>query len=907
MIRYLFLLLFLSAGNYLSAQQSAAMPPLLEVRYLKDSMKVEENNFAFNNMSLMNKSGSVLHARVIFSAPEFIDIISDPIQDIELQPGINQSLPLRFTIASSQVPVDWYPVVAEIRLRETDHLIRAVFMVKPIESVQFRTSLQLPVVNVLETDKDFPVGIFIANTGNKKDSYQITIQPGNQLNFQAKSYSLELVPGESRTVTPHIILSPKDILYLQKDELTIFIKNSSGEQKMLVQQVQRVGSQYTGNKENWTKMPLTVGVNLQNIAGRSPFVSFNAQGSMTLRNNAQLSLLLQTDNYYSHFTGNTHLATIKYNKGPWMITAGSILDFNHFLIDGMGADLRFLNSKDQLYEVMAVKSRIGDTKQFNFKTTQPLGKKLSVSNNTFLNQDDIAKQTAALTTNQIDWLINKRTKLTLEGGAGLEKTSREKLDTTLYGTEAGYRFENSGQHYLLNSAVTWYSKNFPGFNKGFFYQLHEARVLWNNFFAGPFYEVNKRSYNNTKDSLLNYLFNNNNQERGIRFGYFNQQLSAVLTGSRFNQVQDSANAPLASMNKLSLNATWRINKQWNLSILSTAGSIHMSGINAGNIPSFTNFISLQSGKYGLQFRFDKGPYYYYEIKQYLQQPQNWQRIQIAPFVEIPLEKQNLHIRLQANYLQEQQNNNHYLIGYTNVQYNLPRAGLDIALTAQANFSRKEDPFVSLSIRKRLQLPIARNRNIRSFHLLFFYDKNQNGNMDEGEVAIADARFKLNNMPLIADEKGMISVNNTTEENFQLDCSEAVTDPGWVPAQGFRQTIKASSTDRTILIPYIRSKVLKGKILLVKDPNSSTTMQLSGIRITALSSNGEEFKTLTNDEGVFLFSLPDGNYIISVNTAAFDDQYKVTEPRKPADLKNNDMLNINFEVRQNKRQINIRRG
>jgi hypothetical protein len=84
------------------------------------------------------------------------------------------------------------------------------------------------------------------------------------------------------------------------------------------------------------------------------------------------------------------------------------------------------------------------------------------------------------------------------------------------------------------------------------------------------------------------------------------------------------------------------------------------------------------------------------------------------------------------------------------------------------------------------------------------------------------------------------------------------------------------------------------------------MQLDGIRITAIASNGVVYNTLTNDNGEYSFNLPAGNYIVNVNQAVFDDKFRMSEPSKPADLINNHHLKLQFEIRQKTRLINIKR-
>jgi hypothetical protein len=82
------------------------------------------------------------------------------------------------------------------------------------------------------------------------------------------------------------------------------------------------------------------------------------------------------------------------------------------------------------------------------------------------------------------------------------------------------------------------------------------------------------------------------------------------------------------------------------------------------------------------------------------------------------------------------------------------------------------------------------------------------------------------------------------------------------------------------------------------------MDLEAIRMIAVNRSGETFSALTNASGEFFFNLPAGDYTITINQAVFDDNFRPVETTKLADLVNNDQLNLQFEIRQKKRQLNL---
>lgn len=891
----------------LVAQQNNGLPELVRVHFLNDSVPVEENNYSFNNVSISNNSNHSLHAQLVITAPDIASVITGNIIETDIRQGESQAIPIRFTLVKNTTALAWYPFNVEIRIRELNQVIHTQFYIRPKENIKWKAILKQPAVVFMESDKQVAFNIYLENTGNSADTYSFDFRTELSLNVPKKNYALTLQPGEARMVTTQVLLSPRDIQQLKKDEITIFIKNEHGDTKMLIQQINRLGYIYSGENYNYTSMPLAIELNMQNIAGEQPFAFFNVRGYLKLKNDQQLNVLFQTNNYYKQSTAHTQKATVDYVHGPWRVTGGSIIDFNNFLVDGTGLRVQYAGLQNRSFEVMGVKSRFGNTQQFNVKFSHPVLNTVTWQANAFVNRDADKQQTSSLVLNKLEWNIDKSTRFSIEGGSGLEKISRSKLDTSLLAWQAGYHFETQKKHYQITSAISRYSENFPGLNKGFYYQLHEARVLINHFFAGPYFELNKRAYNNTGDSLVNYLFNINNREYGFRLGWQRKHFSLVVSPGVLNQVQDSATALQSRMYKVSVNANWQINDRWWLSAFSNAGRVTIPAMPAtGSFTSFTNFINVQNDRYGMQVRYDKGPYYYYEMKEYLRSPVAFSRIQVAPFIELPWARKNIFYRLQANYLNEQQTGASFFLLYNNIQYSSPKTGIDIGLTTQVNVSQKENPLINLTIRKRLQLPVYKNETARNFKMVLFLDKNNNGWPDADEERVTNARVLVNNDLLQSNSKGELVFKNTDDKEYVLDFSQIAALEGWMPKQGFRQVFKPGRDQQLYFFPFTRSNVISGSLLLLRDAQSSLTMALDGIRITAAASDGAIYNTLTNTNGEFSFNLPAGNYIISVNQAVFDDNFRIAEVSKAADLVNNQRLHLQFEIRQKKRAMNITR-
>lgn len=910
-LKYLFHILLITCGYVLlyipiRAQQEMRAPEQLQAKFLKDTVTVDGENFSFNNIRLFNNSGSPLHLQLSYTAPDFLEMLSTAPSQITLQAGEQRIEAIRFNSNKRIAPSSFSPFTVGIRIAETGQMLSYSFGVRQKASARWRAWLLQPTISFTDADLQIPFEIQVENSGNIPDNYTIRISSSLEVNL-APDYRVRLAPGEHRIIPVSIRLTPADKRQLNNGNLEIFISNQGGEQKMLIQNIMRMGSVYSGDAPRWRMMPLAVELNLANLGSHQPFGFLNARGFLNLGKDSRLNLLFQSDNYVYHGGAiNTHLATAEYVKGPWKIVAGSIVDYNNFQVDGMGAGLQYRTAGGSAWQVIGVQSRAGDVRQFNFKTRQILGGHLQLSSNTFFNLDGAQKENSYLNLSRLDWDMNGKTRLSLEAGAGVQHIRHKGLDTLLTGPQWGYHFDTRGKLFQVNSSISWYSKNFPGINKGFVYQLHEARFLLHHFFVGPYLEVNQRNYTDTRDSMVSQLFNMDNLEYGVRAGWQSVKGSIVLSGGRFSQRQDSAAAFGADMYKLSLNANWQISPKWSLSAFSNIGRMSLSGLPAAPAPLFTctNFVNLQSGRYGLQLRYDRGPFYYYEARQIVNGGLSPRRLQITPYMELPVAHWNMSCRVQLNYMHENSGQGDMLYGYSRIQYLAPRSGWDLGLSAQYIMKGSQAPMINLSVRKTLQAPVGRNSRSKRFMVILFLDKNGNNRPDPDEDRLVNANVLVNNEWVVSNGRGEIECRNTDKDEFVFDFSRVSGVRGWMPLGGYRQVLRPGN-EKLFLLPFVPGKVLTGRLFLTRDPNSSLTLPLEGLRVTAVGPKGEEYSTLTNADGAFFFNLSPGNYILTVAQTP-DPNFRLVEASRQADLMHNDQLDLQFEIKQTNRQIHIRK-
>ena len=113
-------------------------------------------------------------------------------------------------------------------------------------------------------------------------------------------------------------------------------------------------------------------------------------------------------------------------------------------------------------------------------------------------------------------------------------------------------------------------------------------------------------------------------------------------------------------------------------------------------------------------------------------------------------------------------------------------------------------------------------------------------------------------------------------------------------------------DNTLLVPYGEGYKVKGKIVMERDPNSSKSIiNLKGVRVKAVSTTGEIFTTLTDENGYYSLSVPhSGHYKVSVNNI-FGNQFYINNNQMVIQFDGFKIFNLDFEFIEGKRKVNIK--
>lgn len=888
------------AQNNASSAQSS-----VQVFLLKDSIELEEAQFGFNNCTLLYTGPSGINAEVKTEAPEAVSVVSPlTVSYYQLLPNQQQVLPLRFIFYNNKT-VSWQAVTVTVRIKETGEAIEKKFWLRTKAFSKWRCGLPQPDLLVQATEAKINFGVMLQNLGNTAEDYSLRFASELPVEADKKFGHIQLAPMESRLLEIPVLLAG-----MQRSALgytvTVQIKNSRGEEKVLLQKIRVISSQYAGERPAWLKAPLTLEAGAQKNGYGATVFTAALNGRIAAGEGKALFLSTQLTNLSQRFWFNNQ-AVVQYESNNLRLKAGSMTAYRHFIINGTGGDA-FLRLKKSSFEASAIKSSLGNTRQAEAKYNYDATKDVSFSTDLVAHDDDDRKVVSRIFVNKLSWRLSSSTSLSVEGGTGSEKVQTAKGDTTLQGSTGGYQLETGWKGVRLSSQVTLYSKNFPGLNKGFQFHNHELAYSFRPFLLSAFFQTAKKVFTATDDSLFRSLLNIEQKEWGVKTGMQTGKLLLSLSAGLYQQKGDSLNAVVERMKKASATVLWNIRPGFTFSLISSAGFVSVpQRPDIRPFWAFTNYGSLQHHAWGLNFQVNNGPFYYFEVKDYLQTPRPFQRIQVSPFYEVQTKGRTLYDRLQFTYNRERPGSADNCFLLNQLVLSSPSCKADVSLLTNLSLRNSRNSFAGISVRKQLALPVWKTGDSYSFTLLLYKDKNNNNQYEKGlDEVIPQAVVMVNESAVQTAADGEVMIKNVGKEALHLYFGTIARLRGWIPKGGLKQTIIPTKEEKKLFIPFKQSRTVTGALQFYFDDKSMQRMEPGNIRLTATDESGNTFSTLTDDGGKFFFNLPAGQYIVSLNTAAFDEQFKPTETSQTADLKNNDTIDLRFDVRQKRRQMNIRK-
>lgn len=620
-----------------------------------------------------------------------------------------------------------------------------------------------------------------------------------------------------------------------------------------------------------------------------------------------------TANKYNNFryTADFFDTWAEYDNKYGSIRAGNIYETLDYVIYGRGVKATVnVSPQDQigLYYVnnnyILYSDNPNTPQQPNvYVATLKHGQETGISNNGAIihAKDQRAQKETTLITDRVTHRIDKNTVLGI--GAGY---SRETVNLTNYQSNDGYMgelslFKRKNQWDIMLSNY-YSSPYFAGIRRGTA-QLEERVSYALTRKLSVYGRYNRLGYNPKFPQDDNYFrthFNTSNiYEGGINTRYKNHSVQSkvyvmeqifreYITSGTANTVATSLSKRLATEVKTDYESDH---------FMLSADVGHTNYNRAG---TKQNFISARfTGAYshdflGVSMVYQRGPFYLTDAIS--QAPGQYEYFSIGPIVNLKDFDHKIDASF-AGYI----NYNRYLSGWnlvtsTTVNY---KPGKTWLLHGQLLYSRVFQTNV-YSTRVGITKEFRTRKTIGGLvKLRAFGDRNANGYKDEREAYLRGMTLDMNGNVAYTNDKGMVTYKHVPrgEQTIRL-----LNGKGWY-MQGPMISDEAERK-QIIDIPLVRSGILKGKVKVMKNKYDTKPFNPEGIKVIIRDTLNNEYKTYLDAFGTFSISLPVNSYTVDVEQVL--EQFKVTNPGQKADIKENENTELEFELIDNNRTIDIKK-
>jgi hypothetical protein len=207
-----------------------------------------------------------------------------------------------------------------------------------------------------------------------------------------------------------------------------------------------------------------------------------------------------------------------------------------------------------------------------------------------------------------------------------------------------------------------------------------------------------------------------------------------------------------------------------------------------------------------------------------------------------------------------------------------------------------------------------------FKAVFFNDLDGNLVKSENEPPVpnilvniekdrSDSKVQSNmaQMDLISDVNGEILYENLPKDDYKLTFTPLVNLQSLYFLNGSEQGY-FSDQDRILFIPLAESYKIKGKIILLRDPNSSEgEINLDGVRISAVGKNGEAYSALTDKYGIYIINVPKtSGYTVKINNV-FGERFTIDTDEIQVRFTTNKTINLDFTFVEKRREVKFNGG
>lgn len=884
----------------------AQVPSASYTLHYNDSLQQQQGErFITNVFILKNLEKDTLALDFELAVTEGWQLISK-LKEIVLPPGQDYAVPVSL-VPSPNTPSLWMPFHFVVKEKGHTNYKSYIFWCKNFPVLRYRTYLSSSKAQLSGDERIVSIRVYLQNTGNVQGRYKLNFTNGFfSLN---KEFLLRLPPGTDSLFHFSFHISNEQWKQLKNQSISVRLSDTTEAMKLMIFEVIKAHTTLKQNKSAWTTLP--VELETGTMLNDKYLTYFGViKGRLKIKENVLFDYSYKSKEMGVYNSIQNDVLNLKLFTPKLTLYGGQITDAKNFVAFGNGLKANYtLKEGEELYFAGTLhnKNFYYKNNQFEAGIRYKLGK-IKIDQLLGGNFDLTAKTNSYLNLNSAELLKKDNLFLAVLAGVGIDLPQAARAQRNAPGLALGYdAFYKSGQ-FELNSGIQKNSMSFPGVNKGFQNQSHS--VIWRRqgLYIKAFFQLNQRIFNLFRDSLYNSDFlSYNTQKLGLYSSVKSEKMNLAIGTGQFGQFGTSASNSMDRYKYVEGFYFWQPFK-W----LKTS----FSGFNAfGHLNDKTQTIwinsisgGIYSNRVGITGLYTRNPMIYTDSAgkhfRHYDETKN-----LTPSLNFSLAKR-LYFNVGYTFSQTSYDDHLTSYGTGSIVYVGKHNGLSVNLYAIVPITKSNalspglrQQYFTLSLRKKLDIPLLFTRKYFNLKVVPFNDDNNNGKKDEDEKPIMGLPVTINAVPFITGSTGIISYKNISRGNYAMDLTDATGMNGYIPAFGQTQKIKI---DKNLLVevPFKKSRVIFGSISVELDSLSSIKFTPDGIKVTAMDTLGHVFSSLSDATGNFTIHVPAGVYLVSLNPDAFDEKIKPQVMAFTTDLTADETKKVQFIIKQQKRKVRL---
>lgn len=930
--------------------------------FTKPNDSITAGNISFNILKIVNSTSQPVEGKLTFESPENWRIISMGNEDVVVNTGDTAYVPIHISPNSNAVGGVSYIISAT--LRTSSHTIMASANVSIIEAKKWEFSVYKNNLYFTETNPNTTLQIRLSNKGNTNELIKLDYKTGKLISFRDNSGSYtEFVnlPAYRDTVIFQTVayqtkLNPTEKLrYLNnwKESSVIVTASSDKDIQATALQMHKLNSVFV-NQRNQSASPLNFDYQMYNLMSSQPIRnSFRLYGSLLLPKNRELQYSagvqsIYFTNAYEKFNFNRQfLYNLSYNTPKSNIQAGyNVSNGSLHTLNGRGLTglLKLKGNTSITY------SLIQNPYSNIFGQSVGVSKSIrSFSLSTELINENALSQTYKATSASL--------------GLGLTLFKNHSLNLQLLGSKVTHRLPQS-----VDTAVIGYSYRFTynirykNFNLRFNSMSSEKNYVLNSGMQQTYIDGKYR----LNDKIYFTLYGNRQSYATSRYPYnfYNPVNYNVADYARLSVSFYATNVIYQigpNYNGSSRQMFTGVGNYKNEFITYQPGVWAAATVKLGGYRSITPNLTLSNVRFhfnttdpGLEnFKLDRNLYYsvglnyfdnvwrvnayytsgstsdLYRSVQVDEKPTVSSSIQFRPSYENFFFNRKVKLSAYMNYayyMPSGRENISYNVKYDQFMkngWNLSVSGFmytNVRIVDDENgrVSTKDlNVVVGITKAFNMQQPRLKYHRLKT---VFFNDLDGNRIKSDNEPPVSDIlvtvekdQLKSNEIStipeikLISDLNGEIEIENLPRDNYRMNFTP-ISNLEYLYLLNGSEQLYQNQRDNVLYVPLAESYKIKGKIILVRDPNSTEgKIELGGVRVSAKGKNGENYSVLTDNFGAFVLSVPNADkYTVKVNNV-FGEYFRIDNDEIQVQFTQSKTINVDFRFVEKKREIQFDNG